>query len=69
MAQQIELAPEYAPHQVGSGGLHSAMTHAMKTPNGDVEITRTIGGDERRVLTVIPRDKRAELAAFLVEND
>ena len=66
--QQLEISPEYAPHRVG-GGSQSAFVHAMKTHNGDVEITRTIGGDSRTVLTVIPRAKRAELAQFLVSND
>lgn len=69
MAIQLELSDEYAPHTVGRGGSVSAAVHAFKTRNGDVEITRTFGGDDRRVLTVIPKDKRAALAQFLVEND
>lgn len=68
MAQQLEISPEHYPNRVGSGGLWSTKVDALKTHNGDVEIARTIGGDTRTVLTVIPKHMRAALAQFLVEE-
>jgi hypothetical protein len=64
MPKQLELYPEDAPYALSN----SAVIHAFSTRRGDVEIARC-DGDSHRVLTVIPKEKRAELAQFLVEAE
>jgi len=65
--QIIDLSDEEIPHDVRRGSTVTVIVRAECSPNGDIEITRT-RKDTRTVLTVIPKDKRAALAQFLVEN-
>jgi hypothetical protein len=64
MPKQLELYPEDAPYALSN----SAVIRASTTARGDVEIARD-NGDSHRVLTVIPKAKRAELAQFLVSAE
>jgi hypothetical protein len=61
MPKQLELYPEDEPYSLSN----SAIVRASTTARGDVEIARD-NGDSHRVLTVIPKDKRAALADFLI---
>lgn len=60
MPKQLELYPEDYAYALSN----SAVVRASTTARGDVEIARD-NGESHRVLTVIPKAKRAELAQFL----
>jgi len=60
----IDLYPEDHPYALSN----SAIVRASTTPRGDVEIARD-NGDSHRVLTVIPKEKRLELANFLASAE
>jgi hypothetical protein len=64
--QIIDLSNEEIPHDVRRGSIVTVKVRAEHSPNGDIEITRT-RKDNRVVLTVIPKDKRAALANFLIQ--
>lgn len=67
---EIELSNELIPYEARAGGdwTPRCTVTAMKNRNGDIEFGRN-SRDGRSVITVIPKEKRAALAQFLVSND
>lgn len=65
--QTIEISPEEYPGSVATRA-NSCTVRGQTRANGDVEIVRSIKGEDN-LLTVIPKEKRAELAKFLLEAE